>query len=136
MCSQARFNPCDERVDVLLVRWIFETRRERLIGKAGRAVGEIKAERKQWDCRADNQNRRLGDTAARLGATRGPRAFVRRKQTARDLDARSLGFRVTNQATRAIARDLGELIAIDCGIESLGRAGRSEERRVGKEWRV
>src|SRR5262245_52574281 len=128
MCAQTRFDPCDERVDVLLVRRIVETRGERLIAKAGRAVGEIKAERKQWKRRADNQDRRLGCATIRLGATRGARAFVRGEEAPRDLDARGLGFRVADQAPRAIARNLGELIAIDCGIESLGRAGFDSRR--------
>jgi hypothetical protein len=75
----------------------------------------------------NNQDRRFGRAALRL-APSITRVFVRRKQAARDLDARGFGFPFADQAPRAIARDLGELIAIDCGIESLGRAGLDSRR--------
>jgi hypothetical protein len=128
MRAQARFDPCDERIDVLLVRRIAETRGERLVGKAGRAVGEVKAERKQREHDAHDQDRRLVCAATRFRATGLARVLVGREETARDLDARGFGFALANQAPRAIDRDLGELIAIDRGVESLGHAGLGSRR--------
>ena len=43
------------------------------------------------------------------------------EQPAGDLDPRRLGLPLTDQATRAIALDLVELIAIDGRVETLGR---------------
>jgi hypothetical protein len=128
MRAQARFDPCDQRIDVLLVRRIVETRGERLVGKAGRAVGEIEAERKQREHDAHNQDRRPVAAATPLGATGLARVLVGCKEAARDFDARGFGFALANYAPRAIARDLAELIAIDRGVERLGRAGLGSRR--------
>ncbi len=54
-----------------------------------------------------------------IGASR---LAVGGKQPPRDLDPRGLGLLLPDQAARAIAIDLAELVAVDGGVERLWRA--------------
>src|SRR3989304_3403621 len=58
-----RLAPGDERFEIPIAGRIFETRGERLIGQAGRAVGEIKSEREERKRYSHADHRGLGPGA-------------------------------------------------------------------------
>jgi hypothetical protein len=109
----------DQRVERLVGATGSETRCERLVRQRGRAEREIECRGAE---RQDHKRRRRhppappcgrGGVAWRLGLRVGSN-----KEPARHLDGRARGLVVFDQARRAVAFDLLELVAIDGDVAS------------------
>ena len=121
MLAQPRFDAGDESFEILVVGGIFKASRERLVGKARRAIEEIESERQQRYHGGDDNHRRSRPTCRDLLATGGALLAVGLQQPSRDLEPRRLGLALADQPAPAVRIDLAQLIAIDGGVERLAR---------------
>ena len=119
-----RLDPCRPVPRSGSARRRIAPRRLRLTGQIGRAEHEIETGRAE---RQQDQRRERGRPPPPAGASRRRRrrgGVGRREQPPRDFDPRGLGLALADQARRAVALDLVELVAIDRDVAA-GRAAAS-----------
>ncbi len=132
----------DQRVERAILQRGCGAARERLAGQLRRAEREVErgrdgGQRDQHEHRGRAPPKRF----ARSGSCFGLRRIRRRDQAARDLHARSFRLGLADQARRAVARDLVELVAIDRKIAAAAlvaplapeRPQHGEDRRRGHQ---